>query len=73
MNHPKVKETNVTTKPRMATAGAPPAAAIIKKAQQLLNLEIIEEVYGLTETTPFILYCEWKKNTKVYLKMNRQT
>ncbi|MCU9595418.1 long-chain-fatty-acid--CoA ligase [Caldibacillus thermolactis] len=60
MNHPKVKETNVTTKPRMATAGAPPAAAIIKKAQQLLNLEIIH-VYGLTETTPFILYCEWKE------------
>ncbi|NCU18219.1 long-chain-fatty-acid--CoA ligase [Pallidibacillus pasinlerensis] len=60
MNHPKVKETKITRKMRMATAGAPPAAAIIKKAQQLLGLDIIH-VYGLTETTPFILYCEWKE------------
>ena len=44
----------------MATAGAPPAAALIHKAQEILGLNMIH-VYGLTETSPFILYCEWKK------------
>lgn len=60
VNDPAAKEANMTTKPRMATAGAPPAAAVIHKAQELLGLDIIH-VYGLTETSPFILYCEWKK------------
>lgn len=59
VNHPKAKETKVTTNPRMATAGSPPAAALIQKAQEILGLEMIH-VYGLTETAPFILYCEWK-------------
>lgn len=45
---------------RMATAGSPPPASIIGKAQQLLGLEMIH-VYGLTETSPFILYCEPKR------------
>lgn len=44
----------------MAIAGSPPAAAQIAKAQELLNLEIIH-VYGMTEASPFILYCEWKQ------------
>ncbi|QDI92301.1 long-chain-fatty-acid--CoA ligase [Salicibibacter halophilus] len=60
INDPKAKETEITTQPRMATAGAPPAAALIKKAQDILGLNMIH-VYGLTETSPFILYCEWKK------------
>lgn len=45
---------------RMATAGSPPPAVLIGKAQELLGLEMIH-VYGLTETSPFILYCEWKQ------------
>ncbi|PTX61863.1 fatty-acyl-CoA synthase [Melghirimyces profundicolus] len=45
---------------RMATAGSPPPAAVIQKAQDLLGLEMIH-VYGATEVSPFILYCEWKK------------
>ena len=45
----------------MATAGSPPAAALIHKAQEILGLEMIH-VYGLTETSPFILYCEWKND-----------
>ena len=61
VNDPKAKETHIKTKPRMATAGAPPAAALIQKAQEILGLDIIH-VYGLTETSPFILYCEWKKD-----------
>lgn len=59
VNDPKAKEVNITRKLRMATAGSPPAAALIGKAQEILNLDMIH-VYGLTETTPFILYCEWK-------------
>ncbi|MFD2759669.1 long-chain-fatty-acid--CoA ligase [Lentibacillus juripiscarius] len=61
VNEPKAKETSISTSPRMATAGAPPAAALIQKAQDLLGLNMIH-VYGLTETSPFILYCEWKKD-----------
>ncbi|QKY68788.1 long-chain-fatty-acid--CoA ligase [Lentibacillus sp. CBA3610] len=60
VNEPKANETNINSKPRMATAGAPPAAALIHKAQEILGLNMIH-VYGLTETSPFILYCEWKK------------
>ncbi|ASK60762.1 o-succinylbenzoate--CoA ligase [Virgibacillus phasianinus] len=60
VNDPKAKETDIKTQPRMATAGAPPAAALINKAQEILGLNMIH-VYGLTETSPFILYCEWKK------------
>ena len=60
VNDPKAKEIDIKTSPRMATAGAPPAAALIQKAQEILGLNMIH-VYGLTETSPFILYCEWKK------------
>ncbi|WP_422124304.1 long-chain-fatty-acid--CoA ligase [Planococcus sp. X10-3] len=60
VNEPKAKEIKIMTSPRMATAGAPPAAALIAKAQNILGLNIIH-VYGLTETSPFILYCEWKR------------
>ena len=60
VNEPKAKEVTLTTTPRMGTAGSPPAAALIGKAQDILGLNMIH-VYGLTETSPFILYCEWKK------------
>lgn len=60
INDPKAKETEIKTRPRMATAGAPPAAALIQKAQDILGLNMTH-VYGLTETSPFILYNEWKK------------
>ena len=60
VNEPKAKTIKITTNPRMGTAGAPPAAALIGKAQELLGLNMMH-VYGLTETSPFILYNEWKK------------
>ncbi|WP_068673248.1 long-chain-fatty-acid--CoA ligase [Oceanobacillus sp. Castelsardo] len=60
VNEPKAKEANIKTNPRMATAGSPPASALIQKAQEILGLNMMH-VYGLTETSPFILYCEWKK------------
>ncbi|PLR95289.1 long-chain-fatty-acid--CoA ligase [Bacillus sp. T33-2] len=60
INDPKAREFTIKTRLRMATAGAPPSAAVIQKAQEILGLNMIH-VYGLTETSPFILYCEWKK------------
>ncbi|GER66581.1 fatty-acid--CoA ligase [Weizmannia acidilactici] len=60
VNDPKAIEIQMKNSLRMATAGAPPAAALIQKAQEILGLTMMH-VYGLTETTPFILYCEWKK------------
>ncbi len=59
VNEPKVKEIAIQVKPRMAIAGSPPASALIQQAQDLLGLDIVH-VYGMTETSPFILYNEWK-------------
>ncbi len=42
---------------RVLTAGAPPAAATIERIEDDLRWEITQ-VYGLTETAPFITYCE---------------
>ncbi|NWO12172.1 long-chain-fatty-acid--CoA ligase [Virgibacillus sp.] len=61
VNEPKVNEISINVKSRMATAGSPPAAALIQQAQDLLGLDILH-VYGLTETSPFILYNEWKSS-----------
>ncbi len=56
---PNPKDVKITTKPRIATAGSPPPAAVIEQVQKHLNMEVIH-VYGLTEVSPFILYCEWR-------------
>jgi fatty-acyl-CoA synthase len=42
---------------RVFTAGAPPAAATIERLEQQLGWEVTQ-VYGLTETAPFISICE---------------
>ena len=42
---------------RVVTAGAPPAAATIERMENDLGWEITQ-VYGLTETAPFITICE---------------
>ena len=42
---------------RVFTAGAPPAAATIERMESELGWEITQ-VYGLTETSPFISICE---------------
>ena len=39
------------------TAGAPPAAATIERIEGELGWEVTQ-VYGLTETAPFITVCE---------------
>jgi fatty-acyl-CoA synthase len=42
---------------RILTAGAPPAAATIERIESELGW-VITQVYGLTETSPFITVCE---------------
>jgi fatty-acyl-CoA synthase len=42
---------------RLFTAGAPPAAATIEQVERDLGWELTH-VYGLTETTPLITFCE---------------
>ena len=42
---------------RLFTAGAPPAAATIELIERELGWELMH-VYGLTETAPFITFCE---------------
>ncbi|GAC1310958.1 MAG: acyl-CoA synthetase [Vulcanimicrobiaceae bacterium] len=42
---------------RVLTAGAPPAAATIERIEDDLGWEVTH-VYGLTETSPFVSYCE---------------
>jgi fatty-acyl-CoA synthase len=42
---------------RVLTAGAPPAAATIARLEGELGWEVTH-IYGLTETSPFILVCE---------------
>ena len=42
---------------RVITAGAPPAAATIERLEQELGWEVTQ-VYGLTETAPFITVCD---------------
>ncbi len=47
----------IPQKVRVLTAGAPPAAATIERIEGELGWEITQ-VYGLTETAPFITICE---------------
>jgi fatty-acyl-CoA synthase len=42
---------------RVLTAGAPPAAATIERIEDELGW-VVTQVYGLTETSPFITVCE---------------
>jgi fatty-acyl-CoA synthase len=42
---------------RVVTAGAPPAAATIERMESELGWDVLQ-VYGLTETAPFISICE---------------
>ncbi|WP_367307062.1 long-chain-fatty-acid--CoA ligase [Alicyclobacillus acidocaldarius] len=58
LQHPGVEHVHLNRRTRMATAGSPPPAAVIEKAEKFLQMEIVH-VYGLTETSPFITYCEW--------------
>jgi fatty-acyl-CoA synthase len=56
-NGPEEKRRNVRRGLRVLTAGAPPAAATIQRVEGELGWQITQ-VYGLTETAPFISICE---------------
>ncbi len=56
-NGPADERSRVRRGVRVLTAGAPPAAATIKRIEGDLGW-VVTHVYGLTETAPFILVCE---------------
>jgi fatty-acyl-CoA synthase len=53
LNFPDAGMYTITTTPRLVVAGAPPPAAFIKQLQDRLGWSFIQ-VYGLTETAPFL-------------------
>ncbi len=56
-NGPEALRKSVRKGVKLLTAGAPPAAATIERVEGELGWEITQ-VYGLTETAPFISICE---------------
>lgn len=56
-NAPEPLRRNARRGVRLFTAGAPPAAATIERIEGDLGWELTQ-VYGLTETAPFITICE---------------
>ena len=56
-NAPEALRRTVRRGVRLFTAGAPPAAATIERIEGELGWELTQ-VYGLTETSPFITICE---------------
>jgi fatty-acyl-CoA synthase len=56
-NAPEELRRDVRKGVQVITAGAPPAAATIERVEGELGWEITQ-VYGLTETSPFITICE---------------
>jgi fatty-acyl-CoA synthase len=56
-NGPQEERCNLRRGLRLLTAGAPPAAATIERIEGELGWSVTH-IYGLTETTPFILICE---------------
>lgn len=56
-NAPKELRADAPRGVRLFTAGAPPAAATIELIERELGWELTH-VYGLTETTPLITFCE---------------
>jgi acyl-CoA synthetase (AMP-forming)/AMP-acid ligase II len=57
---------------RLFTAGAPPAAATIERIENELGWEITQ-VYGLTETSPFITICEERPEHELCSSQQRAT
>jgi fatty-acyl-CoA synthase len=58
-NCPAELRGNVPAGVRVITAGAAPAAATIERLEGDLEW-VVTQVYGLTETSPFITVCEWR-------------
>lgn len=57
---------------QLVTAGAPPAAATIERLEGQLGWEVTQ-VYGLTETAPFITVCEPRPEHRALSPRDRAT
>ncbi len=60
------------TKPRFTLAGAPPPAAFIQRLEEELDWEFLE-IYGLTETAPFLTssQCDFQTQRSDYQRRSR--
>ncbi|MBI2761084.1 MAG: long-chain-fatty-acid--CoA ligase [Chloroflexi bacterium] len=65
LNYPDAARHQLTTAPRLTVAGAPPPAAFIKQLQDGLGWGFIQ-VYGLTETAPFLTVSRLKPHQEGY-------
>jgi fatty-acyl-CoA synthase len=59
INYPDAAKHTLTTSPRLVCAGAPPPAAFIEQLHKRLGWEFVQ-VYGLTETSPFLTITKLK-------------
>jgi fatty-acyl-CoA synthase len=57
---------------RVITAGAAPAAATIERLEGEFKW-VVTQVYGLTETSPFITVCEWRPEHNRVTPVERAT
>lgn len=69
-NAPQEKQQDLPRGVRVLTAGAPPAAATIERIEETLGWEVTQ-VYGLTETSPFITICEPRPEHR-YLPLDKR-
>jgi fatty-acyl-CoA synthase len=53
LDYPDRKKHRITTKPRFTLAGAPPPAKFIERLEEELGWQFLQ-IYGLTETAPFL-------------------
>jgi fatty-acyl-CoA synthase len=67
-NAPEELKKNARRGLRVMTAGAPPAAATIDQVEGSLGWEVTH-IYGMTETSPFILICEPRRQ---HLSLSRE-
>lgn len=70
LNHPDKEQHRIATSPRLIVAGAPPPAAYIKQLQDELGWGFIQ-VYGLTETSPFLTVSRLKPHQEGYEESER--
>jgi len=70
LNYPHANAHALTTRPRLVVAGAPPPAAFIKQLQDGLGWGFIQ-VYGLTETAPFLTVSHLKPHQASLVESER--
>ena len=70
LNYPDKAAHALTTSPRLIIAGAPPPAAFIKQLSDELGWSFIQ-VYGLTETAPFLTVSRLKPHQDGYPESER--